>query len=526
MKRLKEEKKSYTFNDRCSSGDTLVCDLTTKSMEKRKSKKEKTARRSKLQGTVKPDDKLSKTIARILSSELASDAVHGGLSEVLEKPVEHQHSTIIPQRSPFINAARSSTVTIRQTCAKRESTLRNWCSFHFAGIVKATYQRTGIVFPLDDMAALAAVQRLVNRFGNVSHMAVLDKTYNFFLTTSQDGALCFKLHDRVAVVGGDPLCEQHNIPNTLAEFAVYRRKYNWEVIFLGATPEFTNYAQSKNWITIQFGIERVLNPVTNSLVAESGAGKRTISTSKQLLKKKNVSLSIYIPRNGPNPAVEEELAGIYAHWCSTRNNTSTIQAYVSVLDSSAMPELMVYIFTRDARGKVCGFAALRKIVNGYHLDPCIAAPGAPRGVSELLILSAMSLLHETGTSYLSLGFEPSPELGPFTGISPLAQSLMRSIYGRLYKRLPIGGKRAFYDKFHPDEAQQRGLFIVVPTQRLPRLRQIKAIMHTANIDISRLILETWKARQWVNADTDTKEKTKNGSEAKPHNPTTSQKLVS
>ena len=45
-----------------------------------------------------------------------------------------------------------------------------------------------------------------------------------------------------------------------------------------------------------------------------------------------------------------------------------------------------YIDTKDRNGNPNGFAALRQLgaKDGFHIDPCIAAPGAPKGVTDLL----------------------------------------------------------------------------------------------------------------------------------------------
>jgi hypothetical protein len=240
---------------------------------------------------------------------------------------------------------------------------------------------------------------------------------------------------------------------------------------------------------MHFGVDRVLNPLTNDVLLESGAGKRTVSNSKALLRK-NVSLGISIPRHGSNPILQSQLSDIYKAWCADRNYKPRVQAYMTVMDPFAMPLLMVYIYTKDLEtGLPNGLAGLRQIVKGYHLDPCIALPGSPRGISELLILSAMALLNGTGVSYLSLGFEPFTELGEITGIPKLAPGFTISVHRRVYRGLLIGGKQAFFDKFRPDDNQQGDLFLVIPTRGLPSLKHMKALMHTANIDISRLIFD-------------------------------------
>lgn len=484
-----------------SSEDTLV---QSKSIPK-KPKTKKTAQNN-AQRLLKVDGKLSGHVARMFADELARGAKYIDPTDVLKNVIASHKSASIQQPPAQITKLNTSITTVEQVCITIASTGQQAISptTDSANIANCTTHRR--ICSSDDQASSTALKNLVDRFGKVSHMGVLDKSYTFFVNKSRDAALCFKVVDNVAIISGDPLCEWQQIDNLLAEFAAYRKKYSWEIAFLGATTDFIEYARSRSWITMQFGLERVLNPMTNQVLLETGAGKRTISTSKQLLKK-GVSLGIHVPERGSNPVLQDQLADVYAEWLSDRNNRPIVQAYISVLDPMTMPQLMIYIYASDANGKICGFAALRKIVNGYHLDPCIALPDAPRGISELLIIASMSLLQKAGISYLSLGFEPSPELGEITGVPKPAQSLMRSIHRRSYCNLPIGGKRAFYDKFRPDDTQSSPLFIVIPARGIPKLKHMKAMMHVCNINISKLISENVK-QSWAKSVNDRAKKDK------------------
>jgi Phosphatidylglycerol lysyltransferase, C-terminal len=352
------------------------------------------------------------------------------------------------------------------------------------------YKKSGNVFTLDDFSAMAALESLYTRYGKVQHMGILDKAYSFFITKQRDAALYFKVTDKIAIVGGDPLCDPSKYDAVLNDFAGYCKQFGWGIAFLGVTNDFADHARSKKWVVMQFGVERVLNPMTNPVLLETGnGGRRIISQNRQLLRK-GITLDVYCPSYAHDPALQDELVDIYETWRSHRNELHTVQAYLTVYDPFALPELMTYIYAKDADGKLCGFAALRRVVDGYHIDPCIARTGAPRGISELLIFAAMSLLNKAGVSYLSLGFEPSLELGTISGMSKPLQSITRAAHRRTYRTLPIGGKKEFHDKFRPDETQQADLYIIFPGT--PGVRHVKAMMHVVNINISRLIAEEFR----------------------------------
>ncbi|RAL07380.1 uncharacterized protein BO97DRAFT_409040 [Aspergillus homomorphus CBS 101889] len=163
---------------------------------------------------------------------------------------------------------------------------------------------------------------------------------------------------------------------------------------------------------------------------------------------------------------------------------------------------MTYLYTRDpTTNRPNGLAALRYLGahNGYHLDPCIASPGSPKGISDLLLFAAMALLRQMGCNYLSLGYEPFEELGTVEGLSSgLVERLTRSMYRYAFARLPIQGKKAYHDKFRPDAALERGLYLMFVSEGgaglkkglgggVELVRQVVGVAHLANIRIRRVV---------------------------------------
>ncbi|KAJ5664689.1 hypothetical protein N7462_011502 [Penicillium macrosclerotiorum] len=360
----------------------------------------------------------------------------------------------------------------------------------------------GDVFCLDDFTTMTAIQRLTAQFGRVAHMGIMDRSYRFFVNTSRTAALSFKIHNRVAIVGGDPLCEPEMILGLLEEFASYRHRHHWGIAFMGASEHFVkHYAQPQGWATIRFGTERVLNPQTNEVLLERG-GKRIAVQTRQLLNphKGATSLGVYAPAvHGTDAQLQAELIAVYDTWRAERNHAAGPQAFITVYDPFALPTLMTFVYSRGPDGQISGFAALRKLgCGGYHVDPCIAAPGSPKGISDLLIVAAMALLHRASASYLGFGFEPVHSLSPedISGIpGPLAK-LTRDLYSHTFHRLPIHGKKAYHDKFRPDSLQDSGLYLVFPAG-MPGPRHLLAMIHMANISLRKILWADFRA--WVAA---------------------------
>lgn len=348
------------------------------------------------------------------------------------------------------------------------------------------------IFDLDDFAALQSLEELIGRYGRVSHMGILDKSYTFFITEDRKAALYYKVKDKIAIVGGDPLCDPSLFPQILSEFEKWRKKQSLGIAFLAAGQTFVEYARKENWTTMCFATERVLNPMTNP-VLQGTAGKSIVRTTKNLLdpKKEGITLEVYTPRLGKNPRLQQQLVDVYEEWREHRNGLKDRnQAYITVYDPFALPELMTYIYTKDRSGTPNGFAALRILGanKGYHLDPYIATPGAPKGITDLLLYGAMALLNTAKISYLSLGYEPLDDLGEITGIPKVVARMSRKVHKRIFQGLHVAGKKGYHDKFRPDEAQQSNLYLVFPPG-IPSIRHMTAIVHVANIKIHKVIFK-------------------------------------
>ncbi|KAJ9624346.1 hypothetical protein H2204_010902 [Knufia peltigerae] len=340
-------------------------------------------------------------------------------------------------------------------------------------------------FTLHDFAAISALGSLVEKFGRVSHMGVLDPSYSFFLSKDLQSALYYKVLNNIAVIGGDPLCSPNQYDNLLQEFRRLRKRRGWGVAFLGTTDNFLPYAEQKKWVTMRFGTERVLNPLDNPILQEK-EGKRVITQNRQLLDpgRGGISVHVYVPSQGRDEVLEQNLRHVYDSWRDVRNQSSRPQAYMTVFDPFAIPPLMTYIYTTDRDGQCNGFAALRKIGanKGYHIDPYCASPTAPKGITDLLVFSAMSLLRQAGIGYLSFGFEPATELGAITALSRPTTAVTRSCYRRAFRHLPIGGKHAYHNKFRPDPNLDSGLYIIYP-EGAPSIQHALATLHIANIKV-------------------------------------------
>ncbi|KAH7007542.1 hypothetical protein EDB80DRAFT_458199 [Ilyonectria destructans] len=328
--------------------------------------------------------------------------------------------------------------------------------------------------------------RAYQRYGRAAHMGILDPSYKLFTSQRGYGALLYKIESHTVIVTGDPLCAPDNFGELLEELSQFRSKLGLGIAFMGMSETFAEYARECNWATLHFGRERVVNPLTNPVLLK-GAGKRMISQTRQLLDQKRggVTLYLYSPSTmHSDPLLQIELQQLYDGWRKERNcsHGANSQAFVTVYDLFSRPDVTLFLYTKDRDGCVNGLAALRCLGanNGFHLDPCVASSTAPRGITDLLVITAMKLLAKAGIDYLSLGYEPFSDLRNVSGQTGLQAWMTQSGYRRAMQSVSVHGKAAYYNKFRPDDEQCSNLYIVIPPGGL-HIYQSIALMHIANL---------------------------------------------
>jgi lysylphosphatidylglycerol synthetase-like protein (DUF2156 family) len=340
----------------------------------------------------------------------------------------------------------------------------------------------------------AAFNHAYQSYAQTSHMGILDPAYKVFVSKKGYGSLIYKIHARTVVVAGDPLCSEFHRKPLLNELRRYRWARGLSLAFVGISEDFAKYAQQQGWATMHFGHEAVLNPLTNKVLRKQ-AGKRMIAQNKQLLdpKRGGITVNIYCPGiNEADSGLERQLQDLYDDWREDRNRKhgDGSQAFVTVYNLFSLPESTIFLYTSDRDGKINGLATLRELgaETGYHLDPCIASQDAPRGISDLLIVTAMELLKASDIGYMSLGIEPLDEVQEVTGSSKLVSQLWKNSYNQMIQSVPVTGKAAYFKKFCPDESLTSKLFICIPSKGIPVRRSI-ALLQFANMNVGQLLTQ-------------------------------------
>lgn len=363
------------------------------------------------------------------------------------------------------------------------------------GVVGLKFNRnrnpTMSIFKLHDEGITNILEELIAKFGRPTHSTFLDASYDIYLSPDRKAAICFKRIKKVVVAYGDPLCDAREINDVFEAFRAFCKRQGWQVAVIGGGSSLASLALAGGWIRMEFAVEHIYNPLTNPVPDERAA--KTIVRGNRRLFNSGIKLGLYDPGNrGRCQALERELLDIYHAWRAGRMESKCPQTYSTILNPFALPKVTRHLYTKGTDGRITGFASLIRMgaSNGYLLEPCIAAPNAPKGITEFLTTHAMGLLRDEEVDRMTFCPAPLPEVGEVTGMPSVITERIRSLYRTTFNALALGGKTVFYEKFKPEEARRVSLYMLFPPG-FPVLRGTRAVLEVTHIHLR----EVWKLMQ-------------------------------
>jgi Phosphatidylglycerol lysyltransferase, C-terminal len=378
----------------------------------------------------------------------------------------------------------ASTSTVRRVQDATDVQLRSWKrALRSIGVRKFSQvnkDKAALpIFNLKDDGVARAVETLMAEYGRGT-----------YLQEDERAAICFKVIKKVAVMYGDPLCAANQVEHVFQAFHSFCHRQSRHVAVVGAGPTLAAYAQKQCWKTIEFAVEQILNPMTNTVLDETSG--KTITRTNRKLATNGIKLYLYEPRRGIQAGLEQELMEVYNAWQEDRRKRNTPQAYSAVINPFAMPAVTRYIYTSGDDGKPNSLAGLIRLGanSGYLLEPCIQLPDTPKGVTGFLVTHAMGLLRDEGVTYMTFGLEALPELGEITLMPSLIEDTSRHLYRTTFNALGLLGRKTFHESFHPESDRQVPLYLLFPPG-LPRVSVYQSVLAATHISPH----EVWRRSQ-------------------------------
>lgn len=313
---------------------------------------------------------------------------------------------------------------------------------------------------------------LVRKWGNVNTDGLLDEGNFFFSTPEVDGFIGYKVASANAIVCGDPVCAPEDRSPLAKAFDHECSKNNLGVVYTIVSEEFAHWAtENLSAIGIEFGMKFLLDPRDNPTKSKGSKAVLVRKKVKQALK----DGAVVKEYSGGSTQIERQIEGVAEEWVRNRKGMQIYLCQVALFQDCNGKRW----FYAEKEGTIVGILLLNelKAKEGWLLNNVMITQDAPKGLSELLVISALEALEREGCHYVLVGPVPSKELGNITGIGRMGANFARLLFRGAKHIFPLDGHVAFWDKFMP---QTESSYLVFPHKNLG-FSSLKALMQALNV---------------------------------------------
>jgi lysyl-tRNA synthetase class 2 len=222
-----------------------------------------------------------------------------------------------------------------------------------------------------------------------------DKSYLF--SSSRRAFLAYRVVAGTALVSGDPVGDEAEIDELLAELRRLARAHGWRFAVVGASDEHLDRYRALGLKPVAMGEEAVLRPQEFSL---EGRAIRKVRQSVSRLRKAGYSFRV-VAADDVGPELAAELEDVSAAW----RRGETERGFSMAIDDLHVPGTVLAL-AEDGSGRVGGFLHLAPAPagGGWSLSAMRRRPHAPNGLTEFLVVETLAWARDSGASELSLNF--------------------------------------------------------------------------------------------------------------------------
>jgi len=222
-----------------------------------------------------------------------------------------------------------------------------------------------------------------------------DKSYLF--SPSGRAFVAYRVVAGTALVSGDPVGDESEIGELLAELRRFVRAHGWRLAVVGASGEWLDRYRALGLKPVAMGEEAVLRPQEFSL---DGRAIRKVRQSVSRLRKAGYSFRT-VPADEVGPELRAELEAVSRAW----RRGEPERGFSMAIDDLHVPGTVLAL-AEDAAGRVGGFLHLAPSPagGGWSLSAMRRRPDEPNGLTEFLVVETLAWGRDTGAEEVSLNF--------------------------------------------------------------------------------------------------------------------------
>lgn len=244
------------------------------------------------------------------------------------------------------------------------------------------------------------------------------------------------------------------------------------IIYTIVSDSFSKWAyENLKASTIEFGKKYILNPQSNPVDHQGSKAVLVRKKVKHALKE-GVVVKEY---RGGILEIESQIESIAKRWVEKREGPQIFLCHVSLFNDR---EGRRYFYA-EKEGKIVGFLLLNelKAKEGWLLNNVMMVKNAPKGLSELLIISTLQALEKESCCYVLVGPVPAENLGRVLGVGTIGKAVIQWVFQAAKNIFHLKGHETFWDKFEPEIESS---FLIFPKKNL-NFSSVKSLMKAFNV---------------------------------------------
>ena len=213
----------------------------------------------------------------------------------------------------------------------------------------------------------------------------LQESRRYYFSPSGNSFLSYRVYNKIAIVGGDPVGLSSEITTLLSSFITYLQQWNLSPCFVGLSGKYTPTIPTLGLNVSKIGEEAVLKLE----YFERNKLKKKVRRAVRYVEKLEVDIFFISPKN-LSPYLKSELETVSSDWLKKnrkrgkRGFSMTLNRLPTQKDSDCQLAVAV------KNNKVLGFLSFTPIYqkSGYSLDLSRQRSGSPNGLNEFLIIKS------------------------------------------------------------------------------------------------------------------------------------------
>ncbi len=287
---------------------------------------------------------------------------------------------------------------------------------------------------------LDTMEKSLHKWGCSASEALLDAQAEIFKMPNIEGFIGYRLESSCAIVFGVPICPLENRIALAQAFQKYCEENHLNTIYIIAPKDFAEWAiKNVCKIMIEMGEELIFNPQNYNDINHGKVRQKVTHVLHMGLK-----VHEYLPHD---ETVENSIQQVGYAWLKARKGP---QISLGPLDffKSRFDKRWFYVKQGD---RIIGASLLSKLdaKQGWLLKYIITVPEAPRGTSELLMMSMLETLSKENCHYLTYGIVPAKYLREIVGLGHFSTWLARSLFSAIKWIFNLNNRKLYWEKFRP-----------------------------------------------------------------------------